>query len=81
MFRNTLQSLKNNNFNNVSLLINDLNIKRDSYKYGYNTNYYTDDRSSGFCHVFSKRRNNLSRSTIKIRNQLIPDFLYILDYL
>ncbi len=56
-FRNSLQSLKNNNFNNVSLLINDLNIKRDAYKYGYNTNYYTDDKGTGFFRrIFSKKR-------------------------
>jgi len=47
-FKNTNRSLESNNFANVSVLINDLDIRRDAYKYGYNTNYYTDDKEMGF---------------------------------
>lgn len=56
-FKNTIKSIENNNFNNVSMLINDLNVKRDSYKYGYNTKYYTDDRNLGFfSRIFSRNK-------------------------
>lgn len=47
-FINTIASVENNNFSNITILINDLNVKRDAHKYGYNTNYYTDDRNTGF---------------------------------
>jgi len=55
-FKNAIKTLETNKFNNVSILINDLNIKRDVHKYGYNKNYYTDDRNIG---LFSRlmRRN------------------------
>ena len=47
-FINAIKSFENNKLSNVSILINDLNIKQESYKYGYDNKYYTDDRYSGF---------------------------------
>lgn len=47
VFRNALRTVENNKFENVSILINDLNVKRDAHKYGYDTKYYTDDRKKG----------------------------------
>jgi hypothetical protein len=49
-----------NNLCNVSILINDLNIKRDSQKYGYDTKYYTDDRNTGFLFRIFHRRKTAS---------------------
>jgi hypothetical protein len=47
VFRNALRTVENNKFENVSILINDLNVKRDAHKYGYDNKYYTDDRKKG----------------------------------
>lgn len=47
-FKNTLKTLENNKFSNLVLLINDVNVQRDAYKYGYDNKYYTDDRKRGF---------------------------------
>ncbi len=55
-FKISTKAFEVNKFNNVSLLINDLNVKRDSYKYGYNTNYYTDDKNIGFFSRFFRRK-------------------------
>lgn len=56
-FRIAIKAFETNKLSNVSLLINDLNVRRDSYKYGYNTNYYTDDRNLGFfSKIFSKNK-------------------------
>jgi tyrosine-protein kinase Etk/Wzc len=47
-FKNAIHSFENNKMGNISILINDLNIKRNSYKYGYDNKYYSDDKDSGF---------------------------------
>jgi tyrosine-protein kinase Etk/Wzc len=44
-FKNVLRSFDANKFTNISILINDLNIERDSYKYGYDNKYYTEEKS------------------------------------
>lgn len=46
-FKNTLKTLLTNKFSNLAILINDVNVKRDAYKYGYNSKYYIDDRKQG----------------------------------
>ncbi|MBN2349197.1 MAG: polysaccharide biosynthesis tyrosine autokinase [Bacteroidales bacterium] len=51
-----LRSLENNNFDDISILINDLNVKRDAYKYGYDTKYYHDDRSKFLGGIFNSKR-------------------------
>ncbi|MFO7657779.1 MAG: polysaccharide biosynthesis tyrosine autokinase [Bacteroidales bacterium] len=47
-FKNTLKILETNKFANLVLLLNDVNVQRDAYKYGYDNKYYTDDRKRGF---------------------------------
>lgn len=59
-FVNAVSTLENSKFNNVTVLINDLNVKRDAFKYGYNTNYYTDDRNIGFFNRLLKRNRKAS---------------------
>jgi tyrosine-protein kinase Etk/Wzc len=60
-FKNTIKSLESNNISNVTILINDLNVKRDSYKYGYDSKYYSDDKKIGFFNwVFQKRKKETS---------------------
>jgi tyrosine-protein kinase Etk/Wzc len=58
-FKSTIKSLANNKINNTSILINDLNVKKDSYKYAYDNKYYTDDQSSGFFYkLFHRFKKN-----------------------
>jgi tyrosine-protein kinase Etk/Wzc len=60
-FRISLKSIENNKISNVTILINDLDIKRDSYKYGYDSKYYSDDKKIGFFNwVFQKRKKETS---------------------
>jgi len=47
-FRTAIKTLLTNKIDNISILINDLNIKRESHKYGYDNKYYTDDKSTNF---------------------------------
>jgi tyrosine-protein kinase Etk/Wzc len=58
-FKNSVRSFENNKLCNVSILINDLNVKRDSYKYGYDNKYYTDD-NIGFLHKLFHRNKKAS---------------------
>jgi len=58
-FRNSIRSFDQNKLFNVSLLINDLNVKRDSFKYGYDNKYYTDDKA-GFLHRLFHRNKKAS---------------------
>jgi capsular exopolysaccharide synthesis family protein len=58
-FKNAIRSILNNNLGNVSILINDLNVKRDSYKYGYDNKYYTDDKT-GFIYRLFRRSKKAS---------------------
>jgi tyrosine-protein kinase Etk/Wzc len=51
-YKNALKSFVLNKFANISILINDLNIKRDSFKYGYDHNYYTDDKAGFLYRLF-----------------------------
>ena len=46
-FKNTIKAIETNKFSNLAILINDVNAKRDAYKYGYDNKYYTDDRKRG----------------------------------
>jgi len=59
-FKNSISVLRNNKFDNVTILINDLNVKRDAYRYGYNKNYYTDDSNTGFFGRFLRRNKKAS---------------------
>jgi capsular exopolysaccharide synthesis family protein len=46
--RSTLKGLEANKLTNISLLINDIDVSREAFKYGYDKKYYTDDRHIGF---------------------------------
>jgi capsular exopolysaccharide synthesis family protein len=56
-FKNALKGLRNNGFSkNFNLLINDLNYKKESYKYGYDTKYYMEENKGFLRRLFSKKR-------------------------
>jgi tyrosine-protein kinase Etk/Wzc len=55
-FANALKACENNKLSNVSVLINDINLKRESYKYGYDNKYYTDDRKGILARLFNNKR-------------------------
>jgi tyrosine-protein kinase Etk/Wzc len=55
-FKNSLKSIVMNKFNNVSILINDLNVKREAFKYGYDNKYYTDDKSGFLSRLFKRKK-------------------------
>ena len=56
-YKNALKGMQNNGFTNFSLLINDVNIRKESYKYGYDTKYYTEDSRSFFSRLFRRRKS------------------------
>jgi len=47
-FKQTIKGIEANKLTNLSLLINDVDISREAFKYGYDKKYYTDDRHVGF---------------------------------
>jgi tyrosine-protein kinase Etk/Wzc len=54
--KTTLKNLEASKFSNISILINDIDISREAFKYGYDKKYYTDDRSRSFlARIFRKR--------------------------
>lgn len=56
-FRGTIKSLYQNKIQNISIIINDIYADRESYKYGYDKKYYTDDnRKSLLGRLFSSKR-------------------------
>jgi hypothetical protein len=56
-FKNALKGLQNNGFDNYSLLINDINIHRETVKYGYDAKYYTDNEAGFFKRLFSRNKS------------------------
>lgn len=57
-FKNTIKTIETNKFSNLAILINDVNAKRDAYKYGYDNKYYTDDKRRGlFSRIFGRKRS------------------------
>jgi tyrosine-protein kinase Etk/Wzc len=59
-FKNVVKTFNNNKITNTTILINDLNVKRDSYKYGYDNKYYTDDRNTSFLYKITHKRKKAS---------------------
>jgi tyrosine-protein kinase Etk/Wzc len=53
-FKNAIRSFETNKLTNVSILVNDLNIKKDAHKYGYDTKYYNEDNNSFIYKIFHK---------------------------
>lgn len=57
-FKNAIKTIETNKFSNLAILINDVNAKRDAYKYGYDNKYYTDDRKRGlFSRIFGRKKS------------------------
>ncbi|HJX72456.1 MAG TPA: hypothetical protein VJ346_10900, partial [Bacteroidales bacterium] len=57
-FKNTIKNIENNKFSNLAILINDVNAKRDAYKYGYDSKYYTDDKKHGWLYrIFGSKKS------------------------
>lgn len=56
-YRNALKGMESNGFTNFSLLINDLNIKKESYKYGYDNKYYTDEGRGFLRRLFRRKKS------------------------
>jgi Mrp family chromosome partitioning ATPase len=55
--KRTLRSIGNNKFQNISIIVNDIYANRESYKYGYDKKYYTDDKQNNFLNrIFRFRR-------------------------
>jgi tyrosine-protein kinase Etk/Wzc len=55
-FTNAIRSFETKKISNISLLINDLDIRRESYKYGYDNKYYTDDKTNSiFYRIFHRK--------------------------
>jgi capsular exopolysaccharide synthesis family protein len=55
--RLTLKNIETNKFFNTTLIINDIYANRESNKYGYDNNYYTDDKNMGFLNrLFHKNK-------------------------
>jgi Mrp family chromosome partitioning ATPase len=54
-FNYTMRNFENNKLTNVAVLINDLNVKRNAYKYGYDNKYYNDDRGGFFSKLLKKK--------------------------
>jgi capsular exopolysaccharide synthesis family protein len=46
--KRTLKMFGADKFQNISIIINDIYVNRESYKYGYDKKYYTDDDRSNF---------------------------------
>jgi tyrosine-protein kinase Etk/Wzc len=58
--KHALRTVGNNKFQNISLIINDIYANRESYKYGYDKKYYTDDSRSNFITRLFKFRRKAS---------------------
>jgi tyrosine-protein kinase Etk/Wzc len=55
-FKQTIKSIEANKLMNLSVLINDVDVSREAFKYGYDKKYYTDDRRKGlFARIFGDR--------------------------
>jgi len=59
-FRNTIRSFEGKKISNISILINDLNIRRESYRYAYDNKYYTDDKDSNFFYKMFRKKKKVS---------------------
>ncbi len=59
-FRQTLKNMEANKFQNTTLIINDIYSSRESYKYGYDLKYYTDDSKKGFINRMFHRFRKVS---------------------
>ncbi|MEZ5194848.1 MAG: polysaccharide biosynthesis tyrosine autokinase [Bacteroidales bacterium] len=52
--KNNLKNIQLKNIRNISILINDVKIKKNSYGYAYQSNYYSNDKSASKITEFIK---------------------------
>jgi tyrosine-protein kinase Etk/Wzc len=50
--KNAIKIMANNGFTNFNVLINDMNTRKEAFKYGYDTKYYTDNEGGFFKRLF-----------------------------
>ncbi|MCD4683268.1 MAG: polysaccharide biosynthesis tyrosine autokinase [Bacteroidales bacterium] len=56
--KNNLKNIELKKIGNVSILINDIRMKKNSYGYAYQSNYYSDNGKSGFIkRMFGKKKS------------------------
>jgi len=56
-FRQTIKNVESNGIQNISLIINDIIVDREAFKYGYDKKYYADDSNKSFLQrMFSWRK-------------------------
>lgn len=58
--KRTLKMFGADKFQNISMIINDIYVNRESYKYGYDKKYYTDDDNGNFITRFFKFKRKAS---------------------
>ncbi len=59
-FKSTIRSFEGKKVGNISILINDLNIQRESYRYAYDSKYYSDDKNHSLLRRFFRRKKKAS---------------------
>ena len=57
--KTNLKNIKNKNVKNITLLINDIKLKKNSYGYGYQSKYYSNDTNEGGLRKFLRFRKNV----------------------
>lgn len=55
-FKNTIRNLKNNKIENMALLINDVDVRRDPQKYSYISKYYHEDSTGILSRLFNGKK-------------------------
>jgi Mrp family chromosome partitioning ATPase len=59
-YKSTIHSLETKKIGNISILINDLDIKRESYRYAYDNKYYSDDKDHSLLSRLFNRKQKAS---------------------
>jgi capsular exopolysaccharide synthesis family protein len=54
--KTNLKNIKNKNVKNITLLINDIKLKKNSYGYAYQSKYYSNDTNEGGLRKFLRFR-------------------------
>jgi tyrosine-protein kinase Etk/Wzc len=60
VFAQTIKNLMDNKLTNISILINDIDISREAFRYGYDKKYYTDDWHTGFFSRLFRHKHSVS---------------------
>jgi tyrosine-protein kinase Etk/Wzc len=59
-FKSTIRSFEGKRIGSISILINDLNIQRESYRYAYDKKYYSDDKNHTLLRKIFRRNKKAS---------------------